>query len=74
MYSRQEIFGDDIDGNRGELRTYFYFEDGDREEIVSQIKETYPDGDYPTTMEICLIDTTTDKDEWVEVVVKDYIK
>jgi hypothetical protein len=25
-------------------------------------------------MEICLIDTTTDKDEWVEVVVKDYIK
>lgn len=72
MYSYVENYGQDIDGNRGMLMRFYELEDSDSEEIIKQLKEDYPDGDYPDSAFVKLYDNTTDKLVDIEIQPKDY--
>lgn len=63
----QEYYGADADGNRGQLTTFAELEDGDDDEVVDALYETFIDGKVDGTIEIEI------NEFYFDVDVEDYI-
>lgn len=77
MIVYEEIYGADIDGNRGQLILEYEIEDSDYEyihdQIIAQLSELDKEDEVPDEMEITLICPYTDDDIQFIVAVKDYL-
>lgn len=73
MLAYQELYGQDIDGNRGKLMWMYEIEASDRPEIERQVREYLISTDEPAeTIIVILQNPYTDKDVYLEVNVKEY--
>lgn len=69
----KELYGADIDGNRGIMITEYEIEDSDFDTICDQILDKYPDGDVPDSMTIYLPCPYSDEEVGIEINPKDYL-
>ena len=76
MITYPELYGADIDGNRGQMIIQHEIEDSDYTEIhmqvLDQLKDLDPDDEIPETMEITLIDPISEEDIQFTIYTKDY--
>lgn len=72
-----ENYGEDIDGNRGEMRVFYEIEQSDEEDIKAQVEEYLAtleeDEDQDTELGIVLIDPISEEDVYFTINVKDYV-
>jgi len=76
MLSYTENYGSDLDGNRGELRTFYTIEDSDYDTIADQVHEyisTFDKEEHGDTLEIVLIDPITEECVYFTVNIDDYL-
>lgn len=76
MLRYTENYGEDIDGNRGEMRVFYEIEQSDEETIKEQVREYLSslneDEDPDTELDIVLIDPVSEEDVYFTINVKDY--
>lgn len=78
MLRYTENYGEDIDGNRGEMRVFYEIEQSDEETIKEQVQEYLSslnedeDEDPDTELDIVLIDPVSEEDVYFTINVKDY--
>jgi len=76
MITYQELYGADIDGNRGQFITEHEIEDSDyttiHEQVLDQLMDLDPDDPIPKTMDIILIDPISEEDITFTIYTKDY--
>jgi len=76
MITYSELYGADIDGNRGHLITEHEIEDSDyttiHEQVLEQLMDLDPDDPIPETMDIILIDPISEDDITFTIYTKDY--
>jgi len=76
MLSYTENYGSDLDGNRGELRTFYTIEDSDYDTIADQVHEYISmvnHDEIEETLEVVLIDPITEECIYFTVDIKDYL-
>jgi len=77
MRRHTENYGEDIDGNRGEMRVFYEIEQSDEETIKEQVQEYLSslneDEDPDTELDIVLIDLVSEEDIYFTIRIKDYI-
>lgn len=76
MLRYTENYGEDIDGNRGEMRVFYEIEQSDEETIKEQVREYLSslneDEGPDTELDIVLIDPVSEEDVYFTINVKDY--
>lgn len=76
MITYSELYGTDIDDNRGQIIIQHEIEDSDYTEIhmqvLDQLMDLDPDDEIPETMEITLIDPISEDDIQFTIYTKDY--
>lgn len=73
MKTHNELYGSDIDGNRGIWIKEYEIEDSDTDDIVEQLYEDFINGDESGIRTIFLIDNITEEDIELEVEIEDYL-
>ena len=73
MKTHNELYGSDIDGNRGIWIKEYEIEDSDTADIVEQLYEDFINGDENGIRTIFLIDNVTEEDIELEVEIEDYL-
>ena len=75
----QENFGEDMDGNRGMTMWFYELEPSDKDMVLEAIKNYMNETGYddyselPSHIEVPMINPYTEDQEWVEIVIKEWI-